>query len=171
MESRGRGGFLQTDSFGNSGVAGVQPSIKCNLMLWGMFTCYVRDSPFALHEFPVPINDLMVSPPPSTVGADMHQNLSKCVLGRSRCPSALPMGPDSCACVIWQSETWKNISLSWSCLPTHICWEHLWLWHKKPGSISICNIGNLLDVFKLLAVELLKGPCFWSASGTESLSH
>lgn len=33
VELRGQGGFLQTDSFGNSGVAGVQPSIKCNLML------------------------------------------------------------------------------------------------------------------------------------------
>ncbi len=25
---------------------------------------------------------------------------------------------------------------------------------KGPGSISICNLGNLLDVFKLLAIEL-----------------
>lgn len=31
---------------------------------------------------------------------------------------------------------------------------------KEPGSISICNLGNLLDVFKLLAIELLKGLCF-----------
>lgn len=38
---------------------------------------------------------------------------------------------------------------------------------KEPGSISICNLGNFLDVFKLLAIELLKGLC---ASGTESLS-
>ena len=62
MEWRGRGGLLQTDSIGNSGVAGVQPSIKCNLMLQGMFTCYVSDSLFVLHEFPVLINDLMVYP-------------------------------------------------------------------------------------------------------------
>lgn len=46
----GRGGLFQTDSIGNSGVAGVQPRIKCNLMLQGMFTCYVSDSLFALHE-------------------------------------------------------------------------------------------------------------------------
>lgn len=54
----GWGGLLQTDSIGVSGVAGVQPSIKCNLMLHGMFTCYVSDSQFALHEYPVLINDL-----------------------------------------------------------------------------------------------------------------
>lgn len=26
---------------------------------------------------------------------------------------------------------------------------------KRPSSISSCNLGNLLDVFKLLAIELL----------------
>lgn len=62
VEWRGWGGLLQTDSIGNSGVASVQSSIKCNLMLQGMFTCYVSDSPFALHEFPVPINDLKKHP-------------------------------------------------------------------------------------------------------------
>lgn len=59
---RGRGGLLQTGSIGNSGVTGVQPSIKCNLMLQGMFACYVSDSPFALHKFPGLINDLMMYP-------------------------------------------------------------------------------------------------------------
>lgn len=31
---------------------------------------------------------------------------------------------------------------------------------KRLSSISICNLGNLLDVFKLLAIELLKESCF-----------
>lgn len=31
---------------------------------------------------------------------------------------------------------------------------------KGSGSISICNVGNLLHVFKLLATELLKRAVF-----------
>lgn len=59
--SRGGGGGLQqTGSTGNSGDAGVQPSIKCNLMLQGMFTCYVSDSRLAFRECPVLINDFNV---------------------------------------------------------------------------------------------------------------
>lgn len=62
VEWRGRGGLFQTDNIGNSGVTGVQPSIKCNLMLQGMFMCSVSDSPFDLDKFPVLINDLMGYP-------------------------------------------------------------------------------------------------------------
>ncbi len=63
VEWRRQGGLLQTDDIWNSGVTGVQPSIKCNLMLQGMFMCYVSDSLFALHKYPVLINDLKAYPP------------------------------------------------------------------------------------------------------------
>lgn len=46
---RGQGGLFQTDNTGNSDVAGVQPSIKCNLMPRGMFMWYVSDPVFPLH--------------------------------------------------------------------------------------------------------------------------
>lgn len=38
-------GLFQTDCTGNSGVAGVQPSVKWNLMLRGTLMCCVSDSP------------------------------------------------------------------------------------------------------------------------------
>jgi len=58
---------LQTDSIGNVGDAGMQPSIKCNLMPRGMFTRYVSDSLFALCKYPALINDLMTPPTPPHV--------------------------------------------------------------------------------------------------------
>lgn len=65
----------------------------------------------------------------------------------------------------------KTFCHGWSCLPTHTSVGRTSGCDiEGPGSISICNLGNLLDVFKLLAIEQLKGCVFEVHSGTESLS-
>lgn len=114
------------------------------------------------------INDLMTSP---HLSDSWHtSDMVKYVLGRCQCPLAPHGSRPLCTCHVRERDTEKpfigvdRASLHTSVGRTSGC--HI----KRLDSISICNLGNLLDVFKLLAIELLKGSCFWSASGTESLS-
>lgn len=125
VEWRGWGGLLQTDSIGNSGVAGVQPSIKCNLMLQGMFACYVSDSTFALHEFPVLINDLMAYP--HFYDSRHASYMAKYVLRCCQCPLALPVGiRQLCTCHVRDRDTEKPFLLGLVVPPyTHLLGEPL----------------------------------------------
>lgn len=96
--AEGRVGLHQTDSTGNSGDAGVQPSIKCNLLLRGMFMSYVSDSQLAMWEFPVLINDFIDVLILSAVAYQLHAmclqlwvNLSSCrVLQEKERAMAMP---------------------------------------------------------------------------------
>lgn len=89
----------------------------------------------------------------------------KYVLGRCQCPLALPVGiRQLCMCHLKERDMEKpfirvgRASLHTSVGRTTGCDI------KGPGSISICNLGNLLDVFKLLAIELQRAmflKCLW----------
>lgn len=87
--------------------------------------------------------------------------MAKYVLWFCRYPLTLPLGIGQwCTCHMRERDMQKPfIGVAHASLHTAV--ERTSGYDiKGTDSISICNLGNLLDVFKLLAIELLKGLSF-----------